>query len=167
MHRSTKFGIAAVGLIWLCAFFAASAEAQSARELAGVWTLLSSDTIHPDGRRTPTLGAKPTGNLIFTEDGHFVWVLLNTELPAFASNNRANGTPEENAAVVRGSIAVYGTYSVAGKDLMFGIEQSTFPNWRGSQQKRTITTLTSGELKWTNPAGSTGGVAELVFKRKN
>jgi hypothetical protein len=67
--------------------------------------------------------------------------------------------------VVKGSIAVYGTYAVVDKDLMFNIEQSTFPNWQGSRQKRTIKALTSGELKWTNPTGSTGGVAELVFMR--
>jgi hypothetical protein len=164
-HRSTHSAMAA-GLTCLCALFAGSASAQSARELAGVWTLLSSDTVHPDGGRTPTLGANPTGNLIFTKDGHFFWLLLNKELPKFASNNRATGTPEENAAVVRGSIAVYGTYSIVGKELMFGIEQSTFPNWRGTRQKRTLTTFTSGELKWTNPAGSTGGVAELVFRRQ-
>jgi hypothetical protein len=167
MHRSTHPGIAAAGLMCLCALFTGSASAQSARELAGVWTLLSSDTVNPDGRRTPTLGTNPTGNLIFTEDGHFLWLLLSKDLPKFASNNRATGTPEENAAVVRGSIAVYGTYSVVGTDLMFSIEQSTFPNWQGSRQKRTITTFTSGELKWINPAGSTGGVAELVFRRAN
>ena len=67
--------------------------------------------------------------------------------------------------MVRGSIAVYGTYAVTDKDLMFTIEQSTFPNWRESRQRRTIKVLTSGELKWTNPTGSTGGVAELVFMR--
>jgi Lipocalin-like domain len=162
MPGSKLSWIAVTGLILQ---LAGSASAQSARELAGVWNLLSSDTVNPDGRRTPTLGATPTGNLIFTENGHFLWLLLNTDLPKFASNNRATGTPEENAAVVRGSIAVYGTYTIAGKDLMFGIEQSTFPNWRGSEQKRTIKTLTRDELKWTNPAGSTGGVAELVFRR--
>jgi hypothetical protein len=165
MHRWMNSGIAALGFICVCALFAGSASAQSVRDLAGVWILLSSDTVTPDGRRTPTLGANPTGNLIFTEDGHFLWLLLSSDLPKFASSNRATGTAEENAAVVRGSIAVYGTFAVAGKDLIFSIEQSTFPNWRGSQQKRIIAALASGELKWTNPAGSTGGVAELVFRR--
>jgi hypothetical protein len=164
MHRSGTLKIAA-GLIGLSVTFAGSAAAQSARELAGVWTLLSSDTVNPDGRRTPTLGANPTGSLVFTEDGHFLWLLLSADLPKFASNNRASGTPEENAAVVRGSISVYGTYAVAGKNLMFSIDQSTFPNWRGTQQKRTILSFSAGELKWANPAGSTGGVAELSFRR--
>jgi Lipocalin-like domain len=65
---------------------------------------------------------------------------------------------------VQGSIATFGTYSEAGKDLMLKIEHSTFPNWTGTEQKRT-TAITGNELKWSNPAGSGGGVVELVFKR--
>src|SRR5262245_64984315 len=85
-------------------------------------------------------------------------------VPKFASNNRTTGTPEENAAVVKGSIATYGTYSVADKNFTLKIEHSTFPNWVGATQPRTIT-VTGDELKWSNPAGSGGGVVELVLKR--
>lgn len=126
MHRLTYSAMAAAGLTCLCALFAGSASAQSARELAGVWTLLSSDTVHPDGGRTPT------GNLIFTKDGHFFWLLLNTELPKFASNNRATGTPEENAAVVRGSIAVYGT---SAKTCCSGLSRARFRTGEGLNKR--------------------------------
>jgi hypothetical protein len=68
------------------------------------------------------------------------------------------------AAVVKGSIATYGTYSVAGKTFTLKIEHSTFPNWIGAEQPRTIT-VTGDEMKWSNPAGSGGGVVELVLKR--
>jgi hypothetical protein len=37
------------------------------------------------------------------------------------------------------------------------VEHSTFPNWMGTDQKRTIA-ITGNDLKWTNPAGSAGGV---------
>jgi hypothetical protein len=57
------------------------------------------------------------------------------------------------AAVVKGSIATYGTYSVAGKTFTLKIEHSTFPNWIGAEQPRTIT-VTGDEMKWSNPAGS-------------
>lgn len=167
MNQANKSRIVATALICLYGSFAGSASAQSAGELAGVWTLLSSDKVDKDGSRTPTLGANPTGDLIFTAHGRFLWLLLSKDLPKFASNNRATGTPEENAAVVRGSIAVYGTFAITGKDLTFSIEQSTFPNWRATQQKRTITSFAPGELRWVNPVGSTGGVAELVFRRAN
>jgi Lipocalin-like domain len=165
MRRARECVLIAVTLLLPGLLFTGSAMAQSARELAGVWILLSSDTVNPDGRRTPTLGPHPTGKLMFTDDGHFIWLLINPDLPKFASNNRATGTSEENAVVVRGSIAVYGTYVVNAKDLLFNIEGSTFPNWSGTQQKRTITSFDGDGLKWTNPAGSTGGIAELMFRR--
>jgi hypothetical protein len=47
---------------------------------------------------------------------------------------------------------------------MIKVEFSTFPNWNGTEQKRTIV-ISGDEMKWTNPAGSAGGVAELGFKR--
>jgi hypothetical protein len=53
---------------------------------------------------------------------------------------------------------------VADKAFTIKIEHSTFPNWIGAEQTRTITT-TRDEMKWSNPAGSGGGVVELVLKR--
>ena len=138
--------------------------AQTAKEHVGTWALVSSDTVRPDGSRAPTFGGKATGILIFGSDGRFIYLFSRAELPKFASNNRTTGTPEENTAVVKGSIATYGTYSVAGKTFTLKIEHSTFPNWIGAEQPRTIT-VTGDEMKWSNPAGSGGGVVELVLKR--
>ena len=44
------------------------------------------------------------------------------------------------------------------------VDHSTYANWNGAEQTRTLV-VTGDEMKWTNPAGSAGGVAELVFKR--
>ena len=138
--------------------------AQTAKEHVGTWSLVTTDTVRPDGSRAPTFGGKATGILIFGSDGRFIYLFGREELPKFASNNRTMGTPEENAAVVKGSIATYGTYSVADKTFTLKIEHSTFPNWIGAEQTRTIT-VSGDELKWSNPAGSGGGVVELVLKR--
>lgn len=150
----------------LCFGFAlpGAALAQTAKEYVGTWALVSSDTVRPDGSRVPTFAGKATGTLIFGSDGRFIYLFSRAELPKFASNNRNTGTPEENAAVVKGSIATYGTYSVADKVFTIKIEHSTFPNWIGAEQARTIT-ATGDEMKWSNPAGSGGGVVELVLKR--
>jgi hypothetical protein len=76
------------------------------------------------------------------------------------------GTPEEYKAVVQGSIAHFGRYTIneADKTITFHIETSTFPNWNGTEQKRPFT-LTGDELKWTTPGASSGGTAEVVLKR--
>jgi hypothetical protein len=77
---------------------------------------------------------------------------------------RLAGTPDENTAVVKGSIATYGTCSVAGNTFSLKIENSTFPNWKGGEQTRTIA-VSGDEMKWSNPAGSGGGIVEIILKR--
>jgi len=66
----------------------------------------------------------PKGIIVFTSDGRFIYLYSRGDLPKFASNNRATGTADENKAVVQGSIATFGTYSVAGKELSLKIEHS-------------------------------------------
>jgi ABC-type uncharacterized transport system substrate-binding protein len=39
-------------------------------------------------------------------------MVVRSDLPKFGSNNRMSGTPEENKAIVQGSIAYFGTYSI-------------------------------------------------------
>jgi hypothetical protein len=45
------------------------------------------------------------------------------------------------------------------------IEGSTFPNMIGTDQKRVVTSLTTNELKFINPAPSRDGTLELVWNR--
>jgi hypothetical protein len=94
-------------------------------------------------------------------------MFIRSDVPKFASTNREAGTAEENKAAVQGSIAYYGTYSVSenGKVVTYHIEGSTFPNWRGTDQKRLVK-ISGDELTVSNPAPSTGfGNAWSVWKR--
>jgi Lipocalin-like domain len=163
-HPMSMLTLATVALLCLGIAVPHVVVAQSAKDHVGTWTLISSDTVSPDGKKAPTFGGPATGTLIFGSDGRFIYLLSRTELPKFASNNRNTGTPDENGAVVKGSIATYGTYSVAGNVFSIKIENSTFPNWKGAEQTRTIT-VSGDEMKWSNPAGSGGGVVEIIFKR--
>jgi hypothetical protein len=91
---------------------------------------------------------------------------MRADLAKYASNNRAQGTPAEYKATVDGSIAYFGTYSMSGTDVNFHIEGSTFPNWNGTDQKRTNVAITGDELKWIQPTPSAGGPAvPVVWKR--
>ena len=68
--------------------------------------------------------------------------------------------------MVHGSIAYFGTYVLDGATLKMHVDTSTFPNWTGTEQRRTNVTLTSDELKYTNTAPSVGGApAVLVWRR--
>jgi hypothetical protein len=94
-----------------------------------------------------------------------VELILRADLPKFASPNRMQGTPDENKAVAQGTLAFYGAYSVTGKIVTLTVEGSSYPNWTGGDQQRTVASFTGDELTWTNSVGSGGGVAELVAKR--
>jgi len=76
---------------------------------------ISSVNTAKDGTVTKgiSFGPNPAGRIVFTRSGHYVTVNTNPNLPKFASGNRMQGTAEENRAVVRGSIAGFGTYRSA------------------------------------------------------
>ena len=166
---SREFGtmgtlIASAALLAL-ALPAGAASAQPAAELVGAWTIVSNDTVQPDGSRAAVLGPNPLTQLIFTSDGRFSQILLRSDLPKFASGNRATGTPDEYAAVVKGSYAVFGAYSISNKVVTLRVEGSAFPNLTGSTQTRPLVSLTADQLAWTNPVGTTGVRIETVWKR--
>jgi hypothetical protein len=144
------------------------ALAQTALDVAGTWTLVSS-VIERDGAKTDQFGSGAKGMLVLDANGRFVLTIIGPDLPKFASNNRAGGTPEENKAVVSRSIAMIGTYLVepAAKTLTFRVESSTFPNWDGTEQKRLLSSGNNAELKYITPTASSGGVATVTWKRAN
>ncbi len=164
MNQRGTLPFAAMALLFLS--FAVPADAQSAKDqLVGTWMLVSIYDEHQDGSKFNPFGANPTGILMFDGNGHFAAQLIGSGLPKFASNNRLEGTPEENKAIVQGSICYFGTYSVSEADqtLNYHIESSSFPNFSGADQKRSLT-LAGDELKYTGPT-STGGTAHVVWKR--
>jgi len=92
---------------------------------------------------------------------------MRSDLPKFASKSRVQGTPEEYKAVVQGSIANFGTYSVneANKTFTLRYEGSTFPNRIGTEETRPVV-IEGDEMRITNPAPSTGGpTSQQVYRR--
>ena len=69
-------------------------------------------------------------------------------------------------AIVAGSIAYYGTYTVdeATKTIVPKVEGSTFPNMVGTDQSRVVTSITADEMRFINPKAP-AGVLEIVWKR--
>jgi hypothetical protein len=141
--------------------------AQTANDLVGTWTLVSI-TLEQDGKKTDFYGPNPRGQVKYDPNGHVLFIITRSDLPKFASNNREAGTPEENKAVVQGSIAYFGTYSVneTDKTITTHIESCTFPNWNGTDRKSSFN-ISGDELSITvitTPSTGTG-TAYLVWKR--
>lgn len=154
-----------LGVMAACASVAGRAETLKER-VVGTWAYESVDIVRADGSREPLFGPHPQGVAMFDGNGRYVLMTARADLAKFASANRMTGTPDENQAIVQGSIAHFGTYAVNETDrtITFRITASTYPNWNGVEQKRPFT-VSADTLKWVTSAASSGGTAEVVLHR--
>jgi Lipocalin-like domain len=165
-----SFRIVAICLLGL---FAPASTAQPAKtfrqQLVGTWDQVVSEVTMPDGKKSVPFGETPNGILIFTDEGRFVQVHVASGIPKVAANNRTSGTAEENKAIVGGSIALFGTYTVDEdkKLVIFTVKASTYPNWDGAVQPRKIVLLSADEFINENLGGSVGGgaIAQNKYRR--
>jgi hypothetical protein len=169
MRRLSIIRLSAIALV-ACALLPNEAIGQQKslkEQLVGTWAYVSSTATMPDG--SPLWGTDPKGLMILTADGRFSWQLFRSDRPKFASKNRMQGTPEENAADLRGSLAYFGTYSVdeAEKTITTVVEGSTFPNSEGETLKRHVTRISADTLTYENPATTRGERVEAVWHRLN
>src|SRR5215212_3700990 len=139
-------------------------------QIVGTWNFVVAEVTAPDGKKSFPFGETPKGILIFTPDGRFAQIHVASDVPKIASNNRLTGTAEEYAAINRRSLSVFGTYSIDEdkKTVTYKIVSSTFPNWEGEAQTRTIDKLTADEFVNTNPnvAGGRGSASNLYKRAK-
>jgi hypothetical protein len=131
----------------------------------GTWTLVSL-TAGEGANQTLPYGPNPKGTMMIDANGRFSIMVMRSDLPKFAANNRMSGTPEENKAVVQGSIAYFGTYSIdeATHVLTVNLEGSTYPNFVGGTQTR-ILSFDGDEVTYFNPTPSMGGSAKVTYRR--
>ena len=129
------------------ALVAGHAAAQTVKSVAGTYSAVS----------VPAFGDNPTGQMILTADGHYSIVITRRGLTKIAAGARPKATPDENKAVVDGSIAHFGRYTIddGGKSITFHVETSSFANWNGTTQKRALKTK-GDTLTYTVTAPSTG-----------
>jgi len=155
MNRRSVLNIGAATALGLGLLPASTVAQQTSLkdQLVGTWTLVSWLETFKDGSKLQRFGTDPKGGNIFTADGHFSIVYARSDLPKIASNDPMKPTPEEANAIMLGSIAYFGTYTVdeGSKTISFRIESTTLPNQLAINQVRKITSLTADELSYTNP----------------
>lgn len=160
--------IAAVLVLALMAAPATAQQKSLQEQLVGTWDFVIAEVVAPDGKKTFPFGESPKGILIFTAGGQFAQIHSAGDLPKITSNNRLTGTPEEYAAIMRRSISLFGTYRVneEKKTVTYNVVASTYPNFAGEAQERTIDKLTADEFINTNPNVAGGrGRATNIYKR--
>jgi hypothetical protein len=178
MNRRTTLAMTTTALLCLAVGLSATAslaQQKSLKEqLVGTWTLVSSDQVRSDGSKVQQFGANPKGINVFEEDGHFFLMIASSGslMVASADNPKiVSIDPKTNFEEFGGlnveSIAYYGTYTVNETEevAILHIDASTFPNQVGTDQKRTITSLTAAELNYNIPAAMSGGLIHQAWKR--
>ena len=160
--RTASIAIAAASI-----FLSTNASAQAlAQQIVGTWIAVS-QYVDQDGKKLEPFGSNPKGMVVYDSNGRFILVLQRATLPKFASNNRMTGTPEENRAIVQGSIAYFGRYTIdeSNRKINLRYDGSTYPNWDGEDQTRLIE-LSGDELKIISPVSAVGGgIVHLVLRR--
>jgi hypothetical protein len=134
--------------------------------LAGAWTLVAADVLHPDGTQGRDYGASPHGLLLIDASGRYSLQIYKSERPRFAGGDKARGTPDEFQAAVLGSSSHFGRLEVdaAGKGLVFHIQGSSYPNWEGTEQVRRFE-LEGDELRYRVPPRPNGDVPLSIWRR--
>jgi Lipocalin-like domain len=172
MNRRTILATTTTALLCLATALSAGdslAQQKSLQgQLVGTWTLVSSDQVLPDGSKLKQFGANPKGINVFDANGRFFLMVASAGNARIASKDPSNKTnSQEEGGLIVESIAYYGTYTVneAEKVVFLHLDASTFPNQIGTDQKRTITSLTVDELKYSNPAAISGVEVQQVWKR--
>jgi hypothetical protein len=169
MNRRTVLNLSAItALGFSVSPGSAIAQTKSLKDqLVGTWTFVSGLDVHPDGSKTDPWGPNAKGIFMFDAGGHFAQFITRADIPKFAAKTRDGATFAENKALMAGLIGYFGTYTVseADKTITTRPDGGTFPNLLGVDQKRSIITLTADDLKYANPATSTGMTAESNWKR--
>ena len=152
------------GLAW--ASGAKMADARGDVSLAGTWTLVAAEALHPDGSRSPDYGDAPKGLLLIDRKGRYSLQIFRAERPRFASPDKSRASAEEYKAAVMGSSTHYGTVTVepARQQLVFKIEGASFPNWEGQEQRRAFE-LKGDTLSYRVPPRPDGNVPISVWRR--
>ena len=169
MKRRSIIGIAAMAALG-CSVLSGSVVAQQKtlkEQVVGTWTLVSSDQVRPDGNKLKQFGANPKGINVFDANGRFFLMVASADNSKIASTDSSETNSRKVDGLIVESIAYYGTYTVneAEKVVILHLEASTFPNQVGTDQKRTITSLTADELKYSSSAATSGVEVHQVWKR--
>ncbi len=145
-----------------------AAPAQQPCPLAGTWTLVAADKELPDGTRAQDYGTAPTGRLMIDAESRYSLQIFKQERPSFASGDKVKGTDTEFKEAVLGSSTHLGMLHVdaAAGVLVFEIEDSSFPNWKKTQQQRTYT-LTGDVLTYRVPTRPDGSIPISIWRRLN
>jgi hypothetical protein len=167
MDRRSILTIGAAAGLGLLPRVAIAQQKTLKEQIVGAWTLVSWVLTRPDGTKNYRFGDHPKGVNTFSPTGRFSLIIVQPDLPKISSNDSMKPTGEEAVAIVRGSIAYFGTYDVdeATKTLSLQLDGTTLTNQLGILQKRIIDSISATEMRYSNSIAVGGGKIEVAWKR--
>lgn len=143
------------------------AAAQTPNKVVGTRRIVSA-TVEVNGTTSLPYGPERQGILVFTSDMRFIEFLHDPRVPRFKSNERGGGTDEGNRAVMAGTLALYGRYTVDGDGNFSGntVEGSSFPDWMGDvRTTNELIMRVEGDRMIENFQRPGGARVTIIFER--
>jgi hypothetical protein len=145
-----RFTILAVFVVALLGAPATAQTSSLQSAILGAHTLVSIYFAYENGTRSDPYGPGVKGIFIASKD-RFSFQIMG-ERAKFVANNRWAGTPDENAADIRATESIFGTYSIdaANHAIVLHMERAIFPNWDGTDRTYTLT-VSGNQLEMVGP----------------
>ena len=140
--------------VFIALLFGVPATAQTPNwqsAILGAHTLASIYFAYDNGTRSDPYGPEVKGTFMATKD-RFSFQIMGAR-PKFAANNRWAGSPDENAADIRATESIFGTYSIdnANHAIVLHMERAIFPNWDGTDRVYTLA-MNGGQIEMVGPS---------------
>jgi len=137
--------------------------------LIGAWRLKAFRIVSSNGEVYYPFGESAQGVLLYSRCGLVSAQLMSTDRPMFESDDQQIGTPVEFEENLKNCVSYYGTFEINEEEgfVIHHVEQSVFPNWKGTAQKRFFE-LKDNTLSISTPPVNWGNdqkVATLVWER--
>jgi len=164
--RSALAAMIAMSILCLVVFNRITASQEKGTriesQLVGTWMLVGMR----NEKNVDVMGPHPMGMLVFDAAGNYTTQVMRSDLPKFAIPDRSKATPEESRAVIRGFMALYGTYTVIDPStISLHVVGSMLPNWDGADQKRSFV-IKGDELELTNLTNSSGDASVHAYWKR-
>lgn len=137
--------------------------------LVGAWRLKAFRIESSNGEVSYPFGESAKGVLLYSRCGLVSAQLMSTDRPQFESDDQQVGTEKEFEEGFKNCISYFGTYELHDEEgfVIHHVENSLFPNWEGTPQKRFFE-LKDNTLRISTPPVSWGNeqkVGLLVWER--
>lgn len=139
-------------------------KAYHKQDLIGAWQYVTAYTEFEDGRREPQFSEYPQGIFVIMRSGWYSHIIMSNDLPKVRSKRLKEMNLDEAEKIAEGVLAHFGRWDADEQTDKFIVKilWSSYPNFNGVTQTRTILELTKERLSYVNDKAVTAPGARAV-----